>query len=393
MSLNQIQKNALTEIERQVNIIRAADVEVIPVEGGLQDAINAAPEGAVLDLISRTFLEVIVIDKPLTLRNGIIQAPPNTNDVVTLRGSHINLHDGLIIRGDLGTTKNGINNDAMFVDIDGVQVRNIARVGQESHALVMWNVPGPLSVKHTVLEAGSICFLSGGENPTIPNTIPTGLVFDDVLFTRPVEWRTRDYACKNAFELKCAQDVVVKNSVLENVWTQGQTGSAIVLTPAQYGNSPETIVQNVLFDNNVIRNAGNGVNALGFTQKDPVQFPTRRGNNYKFINNEWQVTRTLGSQGALVMLGNEPNVVEFTDETVIADGDAFLRVSDKKPIMGFKFLRNSVNKTGTYGVFTPIGNRGAGWLISFPDGVMEGNTFYSANSIFKSNFPNNTYLT
>jgi hypothetical protein len=391
--LNPIQVEALAEIDRQTAIIRAADIpdtEVIPVEGNLQTAINDAPEGVILDLIGRTHVQAIVVDKPLTLRNGIIQAPPNTNDIVILRGDHINLHQGLIIRGD-GTTKRGIMNDAMFVEMDGIEVRNIRRAGQENQAIAMWNSPGPLVVRNSVLEAGSIPFLAGGSRPTIENTIPTGLLFDNVLFTCPLEWRGQDVVRKNCFELKSAQDVVVRNSILENCWTQGQTGSGIVLTPVNYGNSPEAVVQNVLFENCTIRNVGNGINMLGFGQQE---LPTRRSNNIRFINCNWEISRFRnGGQGALVMIGKEPELIRFIDNGVMMDGDAMIRVSDTRPINDFEFTgENNVNQIGTYGVFTPIGSRGVGWNTIFPGGLLEGNTLYGAHSIFRTNFPNNNYI-
>lgn len=383
------QKAALDEIDRQVLIIRSGDSNVIPVEGDLQAAINNAPNGSILDLQGREHLRSILIDKPLTIRNGRIQAPPNTNDVVNITGDHINLGPALVIRGD-GTTKRGIAANGYFMVFDGIEVRNIRRAGQESQAICIWNSTGPLAVRNTILEAGSIGFLAGGARPTIENTIPTGLTFDNVLFTRPLEWRGQGYACKNSFELKCAQDVTVRNCTLENVWVEGQTGNAIVLTVVNYGNSPNAVVQNVEFVDCTIRNVGNGINALGFGQQVD---PTLRGNNYRFIRCNWNISRArMGDQGAIVKLGKEPENILFDGNNAVQDGDAFIRVSDSRPIQDFRFINSEVNKPGTYGVFTPIGSRGAGWNQVFPGGLIESCVFHDAHSIFKVNFPNNTYV-
>lgn len=391
MPLSQEQLAALSEIERQVALIRSLDVpneEIIFVNGDLQQAINNAPEGAILDLLSLEHNRAIVIEKPLTIRNGMITAPPNTNDLINITGDHVKLTN-LSVRGD-GTTKRGILAHGMFMEFDNVQVRNIRRAGQETQAIAMWNSPGPLTVRNSILEAGSIGFLAGGARPNIENTIPTGLLFENVLFTRPAEWRGQGFACKNAFELKCAQDVVLRNCTLENVWTEGQTGSAIVLTPVNYGNSPEATVQNVVFDTCIIRNCGNGVNLLGFGQQAN---PTRKSNDLHWRNCRFSISKlTYGGQGALVQIGAEPENVEFNGCDVTQDGDAFIRVSDSRPITDFRFINSTVNRTGTYGIFTPIGSRGIGFSTIFPGGLVENNTFYAAHSIFKTNFPTNTYI-
>lgn len=229
--LNPIQLEALSEIERQVAKIRAADQQVIEVTGNLQDTINNAPVGAILDLMGKDFLTTVTVGKALTLRNGQVIAPPNTNDLVRIiNGAPVKLYD-LRITGD-GTTKNGIVAHGKNMEFDNIIVRNIRRIGQETHAICMWDSTGPLKVTKSILEAGSIGFLAGGAKATVPNTIATDLTFDDCLFTRPMAWKGQGYACKNAFELKSARNVVVKNSVLENVWAEGQSGYAIVLTPS-----------------------------------------------------------------------------------------------------------------------------------------------------------------
>lgn len=391
--LNQIQLDALAEIERQVRIIRTSDTQIIEVTGPLQEAINAAPAGSTLDMLSKSHETIVRISKPLTIRNGIVLAPANANDVVNITntGVGVRLQD-LTIRGN-GNTKNGIVAHGRNMDFDNIKVENIRRVGQETHAIVMWDSPGPLIVRNSKLEAGSICFLAGGAKTTVPNTIPTDLSFDNVTFTRPVTWKGQGYACKNAFELKNARKVSVKNCILENVWAEGQAGSCIVLTPSSSGdlNSQETIVEDVLFEGCTIRNVGNGVNALGFTQQ--VEFPTKRGNNYRFIRNQWQITDTLGGHGTLVMVAHEPTDVIFEHNVVKNDGDAFFRIGDEIPVRGVRFYGNDIQPAGTYGVFAPKGNvRGIGWETICPGGVMESNKFTQAHATFKTNFPKNTYV-
>jgi hypothetical protein len=368
--------------------------DVIYVEENLPQAIKDAPAGAVLDLGGLTFLATIVVDKPLTIQNGEICAPgPNVNDLVTLKHgtSGVTLRD-LILRGE-GSTKRGISNQAAGTVLERVEVRNICREGQETQAIAMWDSPGPLTATDCYFEGGALCFLAGGSTPTIPNTIATGLTFRRCTFSRPLEWREHGYACKNSFELKCAKDVLVEDCEISNVWAQGQSGYAIQLTPSQYGGSPETTVENVTFKNCHIHDAGGGVNALGYSQHDEPDRVTQRGGGYRFEGCTFDVNKSYEGQAAALTCAHSPNGVAFVDCEVTQNGDALLRFSDKEPVDGFEYRGGRVCTPGTYGVFSPLGNRGAGWDQIAPGGTITGVTFVNAHSTFKGNFPDNTYET
>ena len=392
---------ALTEIERQIALMRALEPPlvvpptVIQSPANLVNAIATAPDGAIIDLGGNLYSGPIELTRPITIRNGALQAPPNTNDIIIITGDRVTLLD-LVITGD-GTTKRGIAANGTNMLFERIQVRNIRRAAQESNAVAIWNSPGPLTVRDSVLEGASQSFLAGGSSPTVPNTIPTGLTFERVTFTRPLEWRNQGFAVKTIFELKSARNVVVRDCILENMWSgEGQNGIAISLHPSQYGNSPENIVENVVFEDNIIRNVGGGASLLGFSQhqNEPGR-ATLRGNRYYFRRNTWAIDKTLyGGQGALITLDWEPDTVVWEDNVVTTNGDAFIRLSNLRPTTNFAFRRNEVNRTGTYGIYAADGNyRGVGWSTYFPGGEMVENTFTNAHSTFRTNFPTNTYVT
>lgn len=399
--MNQIQIEAVREIERQLQIIWAAELPPTPpgppviAYDGLQDVqsvINSAPDGAIVDLNNLTAITgSVAINKPLTLRNGTLTATPNVNDLVNITGSQVSLLN-LRITGD-GTTKRGVAANGTDMLLDGVEIRNIRRLAQETQALAIWNGTN-LTVRNSILEGASQSFLSGGSSPTVPNHVPANLVFDNVLFTRPLEWRGQGYAAKTIFELKSARNVQVINSTIENMWSgEGQTGFAFTFTPSQYGNSPETVVENVLIENNTIQNVSSGANILGFTQHNELERQTLQLNNISFLNNHFTLNRTLmGGHGTLMQLGREPMLLSWRGNTVTTDGDAFLRVTDSRIVPVFDFSNNIVNRCGTYGIFSPLGSRGIGWSTQFPAGIMSGNTFHLAHSTFRTNFPNNSYI-
>jgi hypothetical protein len=389
-----VEARALAESDGNVTPPEPPTGDVIYVEENLPQAIKDAPAGAVIDLCGFQHAGPITVDKALTLQNGeIVATAPNVNDLLLLKqGTHdVTLLD-LVIRGD-GTTKRGISNQGANTHLARVQVLNICREGQETQAMAMWDSPGPLTAIDCRFEGGSLCFLAGGSTPTIPNTIATGLTFTRCTFTRPAEWRVEGYACKNSFELKCARDVLVEDCEIANVWAQGQSGYAIQLTPSQYGGSPETTVENVTFKNCHIHDAGGGVNALGYSQHDEPDRVTQRGGGYRFEGCTFNVSKSYEGQAAALTCAHSPNGVAFVDCEVTQDGDALLRFSDKEPVDGFEYRGGRVCTPGTYGVFSPLGNRGAGWDQIAPGGTITGVTFVNAHSTFKSNFPDNTYET
>ena len=90
------------------------------------------------------------------------------------------------------------------------------------------------------------------------------------------------WSVKNIFELKNAQDVLVENNVFENLWVADQPGYPIVFTPRnQSGHAPWSVVQRVMFRNNVVRHTAGGVNILGTDNLAPSQLT----NHITIVNN------------------------------------------------------------------------------------------------------------
>jgi hypothetical protein len=361
-----------------------------------------------------TFVGNFVIEKPLTLvtRTAIVRTPntrpaltiegddvtvdglriepqPNvlTNDVIVVTGAHARIVN-CVIWGN-GFTKRGIAANGFGLLIESCLIRQIGRVGQESQAVACWDGDS-IIIRNSFLEAGSTPFLAGGAAPAVPNHVPADILLENCTLTHPLDWRGQGYVNKTGFELKSGRRVVVRNCTIENVWVEGQTGYAITLTPSQYGNSPENVVEDVLFDGCTIRNVGGGANILGFTQH--ADRPTLRAHGLRFLNNTFVISRAeYGGHGSLMQLGIEPADILWDGNTVTADGDAFLRTTDRRAITGFVFTNNRVNRCGTYGVWTPAGSRGLGFSTAFPLGLIEGNTFMNAHVTFKANFPRNSW--
>jgi hypothetical protein len=187
--------------------------------------------------------------------------------------------------------------------------------------------------------------------------------------------------------------VLVEECEISNCWAQGQSGYLIQLTPSQYGNSPETTVEDVTFRKCYIHDGAGCVNALGYSQhqNDPGR-ETQRGGRYRFIECTINVNTSYDGHGTALTWAWSPLGIEWIDNDVTENGDA-MRCSDKMPVDEFVYRGGRVSTTGTYGVWTPQGSRGANWSVIAPGGIVEGVTFVNAHSTFKANFPGNTYET
>ena len=125
------------------------------------------------------------------------------------------------------------------------------------------------------------------------------------------------WSVKNIFELKNAEDVLVEGNVFENLWVADQPGYAIVFTPRnQNGTAPWTIVQRVIFRNNLVRHTAGGVNILGIDNISPSQ----RTNNITVSNNLFDdlTAATWGTGARPFIIGDGPATVTIDHNTVIS---------------------------------------------------------------------------
>ena len=176
-------------------------------------------------------------------------------------------HDFIIDRSYIhglpdGNLRNGIELHSSDTEIKNSYISEVHNANSESHCIVGWSGPGPYKINNNHIEGGDINILFGGASPTIPDMIPSNIEVRHNTVRKPAEWyqaipRRR---VKNLFELKNAQYVLVDRNIFENIWGDGQDGSAIVLTPKNdEGQAPWTTVEDVMFSNNIVRRAWGGV--------------------------------------------------------------------------------------------------------------------------------------
>jgi hypothetical protein len=184
------------------------------------------------------------------------------------------------------------------------------------------------------------------------------------------------WSVKNLFELKNARNVTVEANLFENHWRESQAGYAIVLTPRNSnGACTWCVVENVRFENNLLRNADAGINVLGY---DLPSRPTRQTRGVIVRNNLFHGLGAFGGNGWFVLLGDEPRDVTIDHNTIAGTGDSVVYAyggtsTDPREILGFTMTNNAA-RHGRYGIAGAYFPYGSGILAGFfPGSVVRGN--------------------
>jgi hypothetical protein len=190
-------------------------------------------------------------------------------------------------------------------------------------------------------EATGASFVDTGTRTTINGAIPS----------------VSRWLVKNLFELKNAQDVRVEGNVMENNWTNGQTGYAVLFTPRnQDGACPWCVVQRVTFVNNIVRHAPGGINVLGVDDAHPSLLT----NNITIQNNLFDDLGRNGYWGdnlPWLLFGAGGDRFTIDHNTVIHTGDALVVFYGSQMLTNFAYKNN----TGRHNLYGFIGdNHGIG---------------------------------
>ena len=241
---------------------------------------------------------------------GLEIAPPEgvfLRTLVELGGDHTSaaalphhiIVDRCYVHGDPGVgSRRGIALNSRHTAVIGSHLSDFKEVGADSQAIAGWNGPGPFTIANNYLEAAGENVMFGGADPSIPDLVPADIVVRDNHMAKPLAWRIDDprfagtaWTVKNLFELKNARRVLVEGNLFERNWVHAQNGFAILFTVRnQDGGSPWSVVEDVTFENNIIRSAGGGINVLGHDDNHPSRQTQRiaiRNNLLSDIGGMW----------------------------------------------------------------------------------------------------------
>jgi hypothetical protein len=303
------------------------------------------------------------------------------------------IFDRIMIRGDpTRGQKRGIALNSANTHVRNSYIGGIRLVGQESQGIAGWNGPGPFVIENNYIEAAGIGVLIGGAPPSIDQLVPSDIVIRRNHLTRPVSWRSGGWVVKNLLELKNARYVQIDGNLIENNWSGGQSGFAVVFTVRAHSTSaPWTTIEHVRFENNVVRHSGSAVNILGYDDG----FPSKQLHDLVIRNNLFTDIdhRVWGGAGIFLQIGDEPADLHVEHNTVIHSGNIISvyggTVAAPRVAPGFRFASNIV-ENNTYGIFgNNVGTGNPAIATYFPGSVIIGNAIaggvprlYPAGNVF-----------
>lgn len=234
--------------------------------------------------------------------------------------------DRCLIRGaDGANTRRGVLADAKNLQIINSYIDKFHEAGADAQSIVSLNGGQDVLIANNFLEATGENVMLGGSDPSIPNFVPNNFTIEHNHFYKPMAWKGAEPGpVKNIFELKSARNITVRNNIFENNWIHSQSGYAIVFTPRnQDGGANWTILQNITFEYNIIKNSSRGFNILAADDGN-----TSQPSDTIIIRHNLVQTVTMGTAPWFMLLigQNADGVadrVEVYHNTFVSDANAY----------------------------------------------------------------------
>jgi hypothetical protein len=281
--------------------------------------------------------------------------------------------------------KRGIELNSASTAVIDSYLADWAGYGQDTQAIAGWNGPGPFALINNFIEGAGENVMFGGADPMVPGLVPSDIEVRRNTISKPLAWNFNDsvawsgvrWSVKNLFELKNAQRVLIDGNVFEHHWVDAQSGPSIVFTVRnQDGTAPWSIVADVTFSNNVVRNVAAGVSILGHDDIHPAQQAQR----IAILNNLFVGVggAKWGGNGRLFQILN--GAADVTIDHNTAFHTAHIVVADGAPSPRFVFT-NNIALHNDYGVFGSGAGMGTAALSAyFPAAVFVRNVLIGGPS-------------
>src|SRR5262245_26693498 len=257
--------------------------------------------------------------------------------------------DRVYIHGDaIKGQKRGIALNSASTTITGSYISDIKSVSQDSQAICGWNGPGPYTITNNYLEAAAENLMFGGADPSVPNLVPSDITITDNDFAKQTAWRSEKWVVKNLIEFKNARRVTVARNTFQYNWQGGQSGYAVLFTVRnQDGRCPWCQVEQITFEQNVVKHSAAGIQILGYDNNHPSQ-QTRaivvRNNLFADIDSQ-----NWGGNGYFLSMTGGARDITIDHNTIIQDHALGIVQVEGAPIPGFVFT-NNLARHNTYGI-------------------------------------------
>lgn len=285
-------------------------------------------------------------------------------EVIAISGaSHIVLRRLYLNLPDPQEQKRFVTGNGRHITLTQSYCSGVWRAGQDSQCFAAWDGAGPYTITDNFLEAASENVMFGGADSSSPDTVPSDILVEHNLFSKRLAWKGHPRVVKNLFELKAARRVIVRHNVFERNWVDGQAGTAILFTPRnQDGTAPWTVIEDVLFEYNIVRDTPSHFSLLGYDNNSPSGQTTRITIRHNLL---------LGSGGGrMLQVGNEVGTLVFDHNTYInpqvsessmtalyAEGSIAATSGGRIPafaVQQFTFT-NTLAQFNTYGLHSSVG--------------------------------------
>jgi hypothetical protein len=283
----------------------------------------------------------------------------------------------VIIRPAPGTTlKRGLSFHGIGLFSEDSHIEGVRVVKQDSQAIWISNGPGPYRIVNNYLEAASENILVGGDSVRIAGVTPADILIENNTIAKPLAWKAETgWQVKNLLELKNAKRVVIRGNTFDGNWVDGQSGYAILFTPRnQYGDNPWSVVEDVLFERNVLRNISGGLNISG----DDSNNISQRTSRITITQNKFLISRAvMGGSGRCAQITRGPQVIVWTQNTCISDGTSFIYTAGGGIVTAItsSVFTGNIFVHNTYGFASDVSPTSALDTIAayYPEVVWEGN--------------------
>lgn len=234
--------------------------------------------------------------------------------------------------------RRGIAANGRHVVIKNSHISGIRRKGEESQAIAVWGSDGPIEITNNYLEGAAENILFGGGSSEL-KLVPTNCIVIGNTLNKPLEWRNEGWLVKNLFEIKNGRNITVKDNVMTNNWAKGQDGTAVLFTVRE-DNGPATVIENIVFENNVIRGSGGALSVYGDEGSGGHKLTIRNNLFADIDKNKW------GGSGQFLKVSDWQGLT-IENNTVIHNGN--ITTAYGKPVNDLIF-RNNIVFNNDYGM-------------------------------------------
>ncbi|MBX7171208.1 MAG: hypothetical protein K1X72_09630 [Pyrinomonadaceae bacterium] len=259
-----------------------------------------------------------------------------------------------------GVTRRAIALNSANTIIKNSYFEGFAFPEQETQAICGWNGTKNIQITNNYIEGGAENLMFGGADPVSAEMIPQDIEVSNNFFNKPESWKGKN-SIKCLFEIKNAKRVQFIGNYLENNWL----GAAFRVTVRnQDGSAPYSTIEDVIIQDNIVNGAGEGINILGKDDTHPSQTLKRLTiTNNLFLN--------IGGQkfeggGYFIQIADGEDVL-IANNTSFNFGN-LATIYGKMP-RSFVF-RDNIAGYGNYGIHSEDNITAKDWQPSFLNNVI-----------------------